>query len=214
MTTRTAPGQSHIMLNIYLSIFYIFSLKYPQTPNGEIYFGCDGSFKKASHVAIECRNYGLICPEVEAWKEKHQEEKFEKCFKAKEEYSKYGPVKCKTKKPKACSGEAEFWDISFTENFCKLKETDAKKYVAYSEGCSRKGEENYFDCRDWGESTTFTPSKDQPCKDQGKLDLGKIELRFCRPSENCVIVEKSMTKCNDDPWEDGSFGDIKLCEEI
>merc|ERR1711974_19279 len=73
---------------------------------------------------------------------------FEKCFKAKEEYSKYGPVKCKTKKPKACSGEAEFWDISFTENFCKLKETNAKKYVAYSEGCSRKGEENYFNCRD------------------------------------------------------------------
>ena len=50
----------------------LISLKYPQPRGEQLYFGCDGSYKKASRVSIECRNYGLICPEVEAWKEKNQ----------------------------------------------------------------------------------------------------------------------------------------------
>ena len=156
---------------------------------------------------------------MEAWKEKNKGERFEKCFETNEENSQYGPVKCKTKTPKACSNEDEFWNIfRFRENTCKLKATGARRYVSYSKDCSRKGEENYFRCRNdgeklpgsWGEFTRIMPGVDQTCIPM----QGKVDLRFCRPSQNCVIVEQLRLDCDGNPWDDNSFGDIKLCEDI
>jgi len=199
------------------------SLKYPHPPienREEVYFGCDGSYKKASRVSIECRNYGLLCPEVQAWKEKNKGERFEKCFETTEENSEYGPVKCRTKKPKACPGEDDFWDEDDWENgengyTCRK---DATRYVSYSKDCSKEGEENYSKCKNdgeklpgrWGEFTRITPGDGENCKNRS----GIMDLRFCRPSQNCVIVETLVVKCDNNPFADGFFGNIKLCDNM
>ena len=108
--------------------------KYPEIADGRIYFGCDGTFKVGTKVNIECRNFGLPCPEVQSWKKSKidSNEKFERCFgMSNHEISDFGPVKCKAgMRPKDCPGEVDFWEIKH-EKHCRKDETE---FVFYSEG--------------------------------------------------------------------------------
>ena len=95
---------------------------------------------------------------------------------------------------------------------------NATSYVFYSKDCSRKGEENYFQCKNdgeklpgrWGEYTRINPKVGQSCF----MNQGTEDLRFCRPSQKCVIIEKMMLDCDGNPRDENWFGNIKLCENI
>ena len=183
---------------------------YPESANGGIYFGCEGSFKKAIPVNINCYNYGLKCPEVEAWIQnvEDDEKRFEKCFGSTiTEISKYGPVKCAGRKvPDHCEGEEEFW--AWNEKDCKLQEEHATDFVFYSSGCSRH--QTYFKCGDdqWGEFIQTRPVPSSQCDYRGRE-----HLRFCRLSSDCIVIHTILKTCDNLPIPDPTILSLKMCED-
>ena len=186
--------------------------KYPTSSHtSDIYFGCDGSYKKGIPVDIDCRHYGLKCPEVEQWKEKTKKDEFEKCFGNIDKISPYGPVTCEheknPKKPKSCDNEKEFW--AWPEKYCKLQEENPKDFVFITKGCKDE-KQSYYDCHEdqWGEFTKVMPGKDQQCDRNGKE-----QARFCRLSPDCIIIHKIVTNCDDSTISnDPTIKDLKICE--
>ena len=68
------------------------------------------------------------------------------------------------------------------------------------EGCDKQSQ-TYSKCEDdqWGEYSSFI-------EDCGLGRNTKSRMRFCRLTKDCIIVQKYMVQCDDQPF--GDFGEM------